>query len=224
MEIELEVWNHDFHYVLCVCSETFFEFTSIAHQHLTRCGFLLQTRRSDAEILLHRQHTSFIVVSPSTRCLRLRFAGRELWQLDNRPANRAMKWTLCRNWLIELRFLRPTWHKIGHFREVPQANLLAWYGKSKPDTTKAYIFTNQKKCTTTQKTKASDLVASYNIQPGNSEGLILFQRFIKLSLTYLHTYPLTASGLTQGHAMTEHGEDLQDMHITDRNEASIQWS
>jgi len=41
--------------------------------------------------------------------------------------------------LIELRFLRPTWHKIGHFRDVPQANLLVWYGKTKPNTTKAHI-------------------------------------------------------------------------------------
>jgi len=35
--------------------------------------------------------------------------------------------------------LRPTRHKIGHFRDVPQANLLASYGKTKPNTTKAHI-------------------------------------------------------------------------------------
>jgi len=28
-----------------------------------------------------------------------------------------------------LRFLRPTRHKIGNFGDIPQANLLAWYGK-----------------------------------------------------------------------------------------------
>jgi len=35
--------------------------------------------------------------------------------------------------------LCPTRHKIGHFGDVPQANLLAWYGKTKPNTTKACI-------------------------------------------------------------------------------------
>jgi len=46
------------------------------------------------------------------------------------------------------------------------------------------------------------LVASYNIQPGNREGLFWFQCFINLSLTYLleDTYPLTDSARTQtGH-------------------------
>jgi len=41
--------------------------------------------------------------------------------------------------LIELRFLHPIPHKIGHFGNVPQASLLAWYGKTKPNTTKALI-------------------------------------------------------------------------------------
>ena len=35
------------------------------------------------------------------------------------------------------------------------------------------------------------LVASYDIRPGNGEGLFLSQRFINLSLIYLDTYPLT---------------------------------
>jgi len=30
--------------------------------------------------------------------------------------------------------------KIGHFGDVPQANLLAQYGKTKPSTTKACIY------------------------------------------------------------------------------------
>jgi len=33
---------------------------------------------------------------------------------------------------------RHTQHKIGHFGDVPQANLLAWHGKTKPNTTKAH--------------------------------------------------------------------------------------
>ena len=37
------------------------------------------------------------------------------------------------------------------------------------------------------------LFASYNIWPGNREGLFLFWHFINLSLTYLDTYPLTYS-------------------------------
>jgi len=39
------------------------------------------------------------------------------------------------DWVV---VLHPTRHK-GHFRDVPQDNLLAWYGKSKPNTTKAHI-------------------------------------------------------------------------------------
>jgi len=35
--------------------------------------------------------------------------------------------------------LYPTRHTTGYFGDVPQANLLAWYGKTKPNTTKARI-------------------------------------------------------------------------------------
>jgi len=35
--------------------------------------------------------------------------------------------------------LHPIQHKIGHFRDVRQANVLSWYGKTKPNTTKAHI-------------------------------------------------------------------------------------
>jgi len=41
------------------------------------------------------------------------------------------------HWLL-VKVLHPTRHKIGHFGDVPQANLLAWYGKTKPNTTKAH--------------------------------------------------------------------------------------
>jgi len=81
--------------------------------------------------------------------------------------------------------LRPTRHTISHFVEVPHANLLAWHGKTKPNTTKV---TNQNKCTTTQnkhKELKPGLVACYDIQPGNREGLLLFRCFINLSLTHL---------------------------------------
>jgi len=46
------------------------------------------------------------------------------------------------DWLIDwVVVLRPTQQKIGHFRDGPQDNLLAWYGKTKtkPNTTKAHI-------------------------------------------------------------------------------------
>jgi len=33
-----------------------------------------------------------------------------------------------------------------------------------------------------------DLVASFDLWPGNGEGLFLFRRFINLSLTYLHIH------------------------------------
>jgi len=55
-------------------------------------------------------------------------------------------------------------------------------------TQQKHAFTNQKKCTTTQnkhKKLKPALVASYDIRPGNREGIFLFQHFINLSLTYL---------------------------------------
>jgi len=58
-----------------------------------------------------------------------------------------------------------------------------------------HTFTNQKKCTTTQnkhKKLKPGLVASYDIRPGNGEGLFWFQRFINMSLTYLVRHLLTA--------------------------------
>jgi len=59
-----------------------------------------------------------------------------------------------------------------------------------------HTFTNENKCSTTQnkhKKLKTGLVASYNIQPGNGEGLFLFQRFINLSVTYLQ--PRAHTGL-----------------------------
>ena len=91
------------------------------------------------------------------------------------------------DWLTELWFYVPLDTKYVISRDVPQANLLAWYGKTKPNTTKAHI-TNHKKCTTTQnkhKNLKPSLDASYNIQPGNGEGLFLFRRFINLSIAHL---------------------------------------
>jgi len=50
------------------------------------------------------------------------------------------------------------------------------------------------------------LVTSYDIQPGNGEGLFWFWRFINLSLThllnYLDTYPLTYSPGTHTERVT----------------------
>jgi len=40
------------------------------------------------------------------------------------------------DWVV---VLRPSQHKIGHFGDVPQANLLAWYGTTKPNTTQLHI-------------------------------------------------------------------------------------
>jgi len=54
------------------------------------------------------------------------------------------------NWV---KVLRPTWHKIGHFGDVPQANLLAWYVKTKPTTTKAHIYQSKEMYYNTEETQ-----------------------------------------------------------------------
>ena len=58
--------------------------------------------------------------------------------------------------------------------------------KTKPNTTKAHIY--QSKCTTTQnyhKKLTRGLVASYDIRPGNVDGLFCYWHFINLSFAYL---------------------------------------
>ena len=87
------------------------------------------------------------------------------------------------DWVV---VLHPTRHKIGHFGDVPQANL--WHGMKKQNLTQQkHTFTNQKKCTTQNRHTylKPSLVASCDTWPGNGEGLCWFWRFINLSLTYL---------------------------------------
>jgi len=67
-------------------------------------------------------------------------------QCDNQYYYVSLQWCLKHNYyarydrLIDwVQVSCPTRHKIGHFGNVPGANLLAWYGKTKPNTTKAHI-------------------------------------------------------------------------------------
>jgi len=73
-----------------------------------------------------------------------------------------------------------TQHKICHFGDVPQANLLAWYGKTKPNTRKAHIHPSkeilQRKIN--RKLKPG-LVAFYDIRPGNGAGLFSKEKVSK---------------------------------------------
>jgi len=62
-----------------------------------------------------------------------------------------------------------TRHKTDHFEDVPQANRSEWYGKTKPNTTKAHI--HQSKNVLQNKINAEKLKpgldASYDIRAGN---------------------------------------------------------
>ena len=109
--------------------------------------------------------------------------------------------------------LRPSRHKIGHFRDVLQANLWAWYGKTKPNATKACIHQSKEMYFNTSiniKLKPG-LVDSYDDWPANKDDLFWFQRFIICrSLTYFNTYPLTYSpgthmGPIQSNSTEENG-------------------
>jgi len=73
--------------------------------------------------------------------------------------------------------------QIGHFGDVPQVNLLAWYEKLNA-TQQKHTFTNQKRCNRTQKLKPG-LVTSYD---GHGLCLFLFWSFVNWSLTYLHRH------------------------------------
>jgi len=58
---------------------------------------------------------------------------------NKHPMMRTQQLHRLHNQRLLNKLLRPTQHKIGHSGDVPQANLLAWYGKTKPNTTKARI-------------------------------------------------------------------------------------
>jgi len=61
-----------------------------------------------------------------------------IWQVSLRDLDlpELTPWTIIR---LLVKVLCHTPHKIGHFGDVPQANHLDWYGKTKPNTTKAHI-------------------------------------------------------------------------------------
>jgi len=67
------------------------------------------------------------------------FGGSVAWEREKAPAythTEVQHQSTLIDWVVAL---RPARHKIGHFGDVPQANLLAAYGKTKPNTTKAHI-------------------------------------------------------------------------------------
>jgi len=101
------------------------------------------------------------------------------------------------DWVV---VLSPTQHKVGHFRDVSQANLMAWYGKL--NLTTKHIFNNQKKCTTTQnkhKKKTKARLTCHLWHP--REGLFWFWCFINLWLTYLLKHLTTYSQLQDTHGV-----------------------
>ena len=69
---------------------------------------------------------------------------REEWQLaahknyavyPQRLSLEQLQMDLLTDWVV---VLCPTQQKIGHFQDVPQANLLDWYGKTKANTTRMW--------------------------------------------------------------------------------------
>jgi len=73
------------------------------------------------------------------------------------------------DWLNSVVVLRPTWHKTGHFREVSPSQSFGLVWKKLNLTQQKQAFTNQKKCTTTQKLKLG-FVAFYDSKEKISKG------------------------------------------------------
>ena len=122
------------------------------------------------------------------------------WNSSENGVHITMHWQSRELIVIDwVKVLHPIAHKLGHFRDIPQINLLPSHGKTKPNRTKAHIhqtkemYYNQNKH---KKKLKSGLVTSYNIRPANGEVLFLFRHFKNLSFTYLlrhlPTYLLTA--------------------------------
>jgi len=95
-------------------------------------------------------------------------------------------------------------------------------------TQQKHVFTNQNECTTTQnkpKNLKPGLVAFYDIQLGNREGLFWFWCFIHLSLTYLDTHPFTAPGPTWGCTLRRHvlrsNPAVPHVHVTTQSLTAV---
>ena len=95
------------------------------------------------------------------------------------------KHMLLSNWLTELRFDIPFNTKWVILKTFPKP--ISWLGMEKLNLTQQkHTFSNQKKCTTTQNRRKKlkpGLFASYDVRPGNGEGLFWFWHFTNLSLT-----------------------------------------
>jgi len=76
--------------------------------------------------------------------------------------------------------------KIGLFGDVPQANRLVWYGKTKPNTTKARIHQSKETYNTKNIKKLKPgLVACCDIRPGNTGPIlvVVLHKFVPHLLT-----------------------------------------
>jgi len=95
--------------------------------------------------------------------------------------------------IYSVKVLRPTPHKIGHFRDVPQANLLAWYWKTKPNT-KVCIHQSKDMYYATQnkhkKTKArfSRLIWHPAWKQRGPIVILVLHKFVTYLLRHLPTY------------------------------------
>jgi len=112
-----------------------------------------------------------------------------------------------------VKVLRPTRHKKGHLGDIPEP--IAWFGMEKLKLTQQkHTFTDRNKHTTTQNKHNKlkpHLVASYDIRPGNGDGLFWFWCFINLSFTYLHlptysagTHTSLITALSRLHTRRQH--------------------
>jgi len=153
------------------------------------------------------------------------------WHQFSKALGSRSQWIQCSTKITmmsyELRFYIPTQHKIGHYGNVPQANLSTWYGKTKPNTTKAHspIKRNVLQHKINTKKLKPGLVAAYDIRPGNGEGLFWFWHFINLSpsslLTHLHTYTLTLSpGTHMGQALRSVYNSHYEQQVFSRREST----
>jgi len=123
-------------------------------------GFHLRSRRCNHSTFTLFAYITFNMTKTLTTCIVLRKDDHSEWFFLVRF--NAFSFPQCfdtDDWMTGraygspeidwVKVLRRTQHNVGHFRDILQANLLAWYGKTKPNT-KKHAFTNQNKCTTTQ--------------------------------------------------------------------------
>jgi len=136
-------------------------------------------------------------MSDSKRLLKI---GKHLGKVTG---NKQYTGTVFRDWLTDwVMVLYCTQHKIGHFGAIPQANLLAWYGKTKTNNESTHLPIErnvlQHKINTKTKARFSRLLRHLAWKRRGPIFILALHKFATYLLAKTLTHLLTAPGTHMG--------------------------